>query len=122
MKPLKTLFFTLLLGSVAYADRYSAGESIYFEKGCQSCHGLQAQGLHEFPKLANQKVKVLRSKLLDYQNDRIKTPQASIMTPFAKALSSQEVELVIEFLSHFKVRESQERYETEFSTWGDGGS
>lgn len=112
---------TLFLISSQAAD-YTNGEVLYFQKGCTSCHGTQAQGLHNFPKLANKKAYKLRNKLLAYRADEIKTPQASIMTSYAKNLKEEEMEDIIEYLSKYKKEEPTERYNDAYEEWGDGGS
>lgn len=111
-----------MLSAVLSASQYDDGEVFYFQKGCTSCHGNEGQGLHEFPRLANQKAKDLRKKLNAYRDDLIKTPQASIMTGYAKNLSPKEMEAIIEYLSNFKKVESGQRYDDSYEAWGDGGS
>ena len=115
------LTVTTLLMSCSAAD-YANGEILYFQKGCTSCHGTQGQGLHNFPKLANQKAYKLRNKLLAYRADAIKTPQASVMTGYAKNLKESEMADLIEYLSNYKKVESTESYNDAYEEWGDGGS
>ncbi len=115
-----TLVFTLCLLSLP-AD-YNNGEILYYQKGCTACHGTQAQGLHAFPKLANIPVYKLKNKLVAYRNDTIKTPQASVMTSYAKNLTISEMEDIIDYLSHYKKEESTESYDDSYEEWGDGGS
>lgn len=117
----KQLLTVTLLISSCCAD-YTNGEVLYFQKGCTSCHGTQGQGLHNFPKLANQKAYKLRNKLLAYRADKIKTPQASVMTGYAKNLKENEMEDIIEYLSNYKKVEPEERYNDAYEEWGDGGS
>jgi len=115
------LTVTLFILSCSAAD-YSNGEILYFQKGCTACHGTQGQGLHNFPKLANQKAYKLRNKLLAYRADAVKTPQASVMTSYAKNLNENEMDDIIEYLSNYKKEEPTERYNDAYEEWGDGGS
>jgi len=119
MKHLITLFF---LGSLLISDTYLEGEILYFQKGCHGCHGATAQGLHQFPKLANQKEKDLIRKFNAYRADKIKTPQASIMTGYAKALTQVEMNTIIYYLVNYKDTSNDERYDDSYDNWGDGGS
>ena len=104
------------------ASDYTNGEVLYFQKGCTPCHGLQAQGRHTFPKLANIKAHKLRNKIYAYRANKIKTPQASVMTSYAKNLTEDEIEDLVFYLSTFKVEISDESYDDSFEEWGDGGS
>ena len=117
MKYIVSFLITVI---ILQAGIYKEGETLYFQKGCNACHGPQAQGLHTYPKLANIPIDDLRKKLHAYQNDKIKTPQASIMTSFAKSLNDSELETIIYFLSNFTKNPTQERYDDAFQTWGDG--
>ena len=44
------------------------------------------------------------------------------MIPFAKPLSQKDIELISYFLSTWHEDTEIERYDTEFESWGDGGS
>ena len=118
----KLLLLPLILSAISSAADYTNGEVLYFQKGCTSCHGTQAQGLHAFPALANKKAYKLRNKLLAYRADKVKTPQASVMTGYAKNLKPDEMEDIIEYLSKYKKVEPEERYNDAYEEWGDGGS
>ena len=119
MKPLLSM---LIFSSLLLADTYLDGEILYFQKGCHGCHGATAQGLHQFPKLANQKEKDLIRKFAAYRADKIKTRQASIMTGYAKALTKKEMQTIIYYLVNYKDSNSDERYDDSYDNWGDGGS
>ena len=118
----KLLISTIALSGFSYAADYNNGEILYYQKGCSSCHGTQAQGLHNFPKLANKKAYKLRNKLLAYRADQVKTPQASVMTGYAKNLKESEMDDIIEYLSKYKKRVNEEEYNDAYEEWGDGGS
>lgn len=116
------LLLSLISSTVSLAADYTNGEVLYFQKGCTSCHGPQAQGMHAFPALANKKAYKLRNKLLAYRADQVKTPQASVMTGYAKNLKPDEMEDIIEYLSKYKKVDPKESYNDAFEEWGDGGS
>ncbi len=118
----KLLLIPFMTTSIALCGDYNNGEILYFQKGCTACHGSQGQGLHQFPKLANMKAYKLRKKLLAYRADEVKTPQASIMTRYAKNLKEEEMEDIIEYLSNYKEVTSDESYDDSYQSWGDGGS
>jgi len=120
MKKLLTLFIFLTL--LLVADDYKAGETLYFQKGCNGCHGNSGAGMNTYPKIANYPKEYLVNKLLHYKNDVIKRMQANLMIPFAKPLTQKEIELISYFLSNYKEDKEAERYDMEFETWGDGGS
>jgi cytochrome c553 len=118
----RTLILAILSSTLSYAGDYDNGEILYFQKGCTACHGNEAQGLHNFPKLANIPAYKLRKKLLAYRADKVKTPQASIMTRYAKNLKKEEMEDIIEYLANYTKIESDEAYDDSYQSWGDGGS
>ena len=118
----RVLLLITTVMTISFAGDYAKGELLYSQKGCTSCHGTQAQGLHAFPSLANKKAYKLRNKLLAYRADKIKTPQASVMTGYAKNLKKAEMEDLIEFLSNYKKVELEEQYDDSYEEWGDGGS
>jgi cytochrome c553 len=121
---MKNLFFVLITSISTYslAADYTNGEILYFQKGCTPCHGIKAQGRHTFPKLANIQDFKLRNKIDAYRADKIKTPQASVMTTYAKNLTESEIEDLVLYLSTYKEEVSDEQYDDSYQEWGDGGS
>jgi len=115
------IFFTLF-ALFSSADNYKDGETLYFQKGCNSCHGITGAGMNTYPKLSNMPKEYLIKKLLHYKNDVIKRMQANLMIPFAKPLSQKDIELISYFLSNWHEDKELERYDMEFESWGDGGS
>ena len=103
-------------------DIYSKGEKLYLSKGCPSCHGIGAKGLHEYPKLANRSKWDLRRRLYRLQKGIASSQQSSIMIPFAKTLSDDEIEAITYFLENIHSSNNEERYDMEYESWGDGGS
>ena len=120
MKKLTILFMIFTL--FTHADDYKDGETLYFQKGCNSCHGNSGAGMNTYPRVANYSKECLVKKLLHYKNDVIKRMQANLMIPFAKPLTQKDIELISFFLSTFKEDTEAERYDMEFENWGDGGS
>jgi cytochrome c553 len=115
------LFFLLLPSLYAESDLYEKGKILYFEKGCNGCHGTKAEGMTNYPFLANRAKGYLAYKLERFR-DKISDKQVQeMMIPFAENLSDKEIDALTTFLSEYH-DEQGERYEPGFETWGDGGS
>ncbi|MCK4974212.1 MAG: cytochrome c [Sulfurimonas sp.] len=120
MRHIVIFFFIFTL---AYAKTpYELGKKLYLQKGCYSCHGHKAEGMHAYPALANRakgymtyKLKRFRSKLSDNQ-------QQEMMIPFAVGLSDEDIENLTTFMYDFIDEESNERYDDSYQVSGDGGS
>lgn len=116
------LIFFLML-TCAYAKTpYELGKKLYMQKGCYSCHGHKAEGMHAYPALANRakgymtyKLKRFRSKLSDNQ-------QQEMMIAFAVNLSDNDIDNLTTFFTEFVDEESTERYDDSYQVSGDGGS
>ena len=90
-----------------------AGEKI-FQNGvpeanvaaCAACHGPEAQGIGEIPRLAGQLPDYLYSKLINWSKERGQNPTepdiSAIMSPVAHSLSKQQVEAVAAYLSDLR--------------------
>ena len=117
------IFLISLIFTFSYAQTsYNIGKNIYMQKGCYSCHGTKAEGMHEYPRLANRakgfltyKLKRFRSKLSDNQ-------QQEMMIPFAVGLSDIDIENLVIYLYEFKEEDLGEKYDDSYQTHGDGGS
>jgi len=121
----KLLFFSLLLCLDSYADidPYKQGEILYSQKGCNGCHGVQGEGMHTYPKLANRQKYLLVKKLKFYRGKKgVMNQTAQIMIPFAENLSDEEISYLTTYLSEFKADKNAPRYELPYESWGDGGS
>ena len=121
----KLLFFSLLLclDSCAEITAYKQGEILYSQKGCNGCHGVQGEGMHTYPRLANKPKYLLVQKLKFYRGKKgIMDQTAQIMIPFAENLSDDEISYLTTYLSEFKTDENAPRYELPYENWGDGGS
>lgn len=109
---------TLLWGK---SESYDAGERLYFAKGCNGCHGIKGEGLHEYPALANRDKEILAGKLRRFREGISMNQQQELMIGFAQGLSDEEIDALTTFLHEF-VDTQVEQYDMEFETWGDGGS
>ncbi|WP_345977636.1 cytochrome c [Sulfurimonas sp. HSL3-7] len=105
----------------ALSDDYNAGKVLYFEKGCNGCHGTKAEGMTNYPALANRAKGFLAYKLRRFRSEISDKQIQEMMIPFAKGLSDKEIDQLTTFLNEY-VDEQTERYDIEFTTEGDGGS
>ncbi len=119
----KLLIPVFLFTSLLFADEntYLYGETLYFAKGCNGCHGTKAEGLSAYPKLANRKKEDLVRKLKQFRQGISTNQQQEMMIPFAKSLSDEEIDGLGTFLSDFQDKQT-ELYNPAYETWGDGGS
>jgi len=89
-------------------DLVPAGEKI-FQQGmpdagvppCASCHGPEAKGNDQFPRLAGQLYPYLVSQLNDWANERGET-NSSVMAPIAHSLTPPQVKAVAAYLSYLE--------------------
>ncbi|MCW8894978.1 MAG: cytochrome c [Sulfurimonas sp.] len=116
------LIYSLLLSFLQAKTSYEIGKDLYKQKGCYSCHGHKAEGMHAYPALANRakgymtyKLKRLRSKISDNQ-------QQEMMIAYAVDLSDEDIDNLTTFFSEYVDEESAERYDDSFRLEGDGGS
>lgn len=116
-------FVWILLCAIglAGADRaYDEGKKLYFAKGCNGCHGINANGLAQYPGLAYRPKAFLNYKLQRYRKKIADTQQAQLMIPFAQELSDAQIEKLITFFSQYHEEENHQT--TERKIKGDGGS
>jgi cytochrome c553 len=91
----------------------SAGEKI-FQNGvpesnvaaCAACHGPDAQGSGEIPRLAGQLPDYLFNKLVNWSKERGQNPPepdiSAVMSPVAHSLTRAQVEAVAAYLSYLR--------------------
>ena len=115
------LSFLTLTALIASSSDYELGKVLYFEKGCNGCHGTKAEGMNTYPPLANRAQGFLAYKLRRFRSEISDKQIQEMMIPFAINLSDKEIEQLALFLSQF-VDEQTERYDIEFTSEGDGGS
>jgi cytochrome c553 len=86
-------------------DMVSAGEKI-FQQGladagvppCASCHGPEAKGNDQFPRLAGQLYPYIVSQLTNWASERGET-NSNVMAPIAHNLTAPQVKAVAAYLS-----------------------
>jgi cytochrome c553 len=73
---------------------------------CAACHGPQAQGAGEIPRLAGQLPDYVFNKLINWSKERGQNPTepdiSAVMSPVAHSLTRTQVEAVAAYLSHLK--------------------
>ncbi len=115
------LFFLTLSALSAQDDLYETGRILYLDKSCNTCHGMKAEGMTQYPALANTSRGYLSYKLKHFRDGKADTQQQEMMLIYAKSLTNAEIEALVEYLSNF-VDPGGERYDVEVENWGDGGS
>lgn len=119
MRPFVWILVCLI--SLGAADHiYDDGKKLYFAKGCNGCHGVDAKGLAQYPGLAYRPKAFLTYKLQRYRKKIADTQQAQMMIPFAQNLSDTQIEKLITFFSLYHENDSHQTNER--SIKGDGGS
>ncbi len=73
---------------------------------CAACHGPDAQGSGEIPRLAGQLPDYIFNKLTNWSKERGQNPArpdiSAVMSPVAHSLTKQQVEAVAAYLSYLK--------------------
>jgi len=73
---------------------------------CAACHGPQAQGSGEIPRLAGQLPDYVFNKLINWSKERGQIPSrpdiSAVMSPVAHSLTRPQAEAVAAYLSHLK--------------------
>jgi len=120
------LLILVLLTAISFAkeiDAYKKGEVLYSQKGCNGCHGMHGEGMHEYPILMNKQKYLLVQKLKFYRGKKgVMNQTAQIMIPFAENLSDEEISYLTTYLFEYKDDANAPKYDIEFESWGDGGS
>ena len=94
-------------------DLTAAGKKIYEEgiaaadvPACASCHGPQAKGDGQFPRLAGQLNDYIFNKLTNWTKERGQNPSnpdaSSIMEPIAHNLTKSQIEAVAAYVSNLE--------------------
>jgi cytochrome c553 len=106
---------------LAGADHsYNEGKKLYFAKGCNGCHGIDAKGLAQYPGLAYRPKAFLTYKLKRYRSKIADTQQAQMMIPFAQGLTDAQIEILTLFFTTYHENESHDKSAN--TSRGDGGS
>ena len=94
-------------------SRVPTGEKI-FQNGvpeanvaaCAACHGPEAQGSGEIPRLAGQLFDYTFNKLVNWSRERGQNPTepdiSAVMSPVAHSLTRPQVEAIAAYLSYLK--------------------
>ena len=122
----KILLILSLMLTISFAQEkeiYKKGEILYSQKGCNGCHGIHGEGMHQYPVLMNKQKYLLVQKLKFYRGKKgVMNQTAQIMIPFAENLSDEEISYLTTYLSEYKDDENAPKYDIEYESWGDGGS
>lgn len=97
----------------APTDLIPAGRKIYNEgvpgtdvPACASCHGPEAKGQGQFPRLAGQLHDYMRAKLLGWEKERGQDPKkedaSALMKPIAHSLTEAQIKAVTAYLNHLE--------------------
>ena len=101
------------LAAPAPESLIAAGKKIY-EEGlpqsdvppCAGCHGPEAKGESQFPRLAGQLSDYVTDKLTNWAKERGQNPvnpdTSAIMAPIAHSLNQQQVKAVAAYLNHLE--------------------
>jgi cytochrome c553 len=115
------VLFLLFTSLLAQSPLYEKGRELYFEKGCNGCHGTKAEGMTNYPSLANRAKGFLAYKLENFRKGIVTTQIQQMMIAFAQPLSDQDIDALTTFL-HEYVDDQKKFYNPGYETWGDGGS
>ncbi len=103
------LIFFLALNLFGFDDAsYNRGETLYFKKGCNSCHGAEAEGSTIYPKLANKKTDFLEKRFKFFKYGKLQTVNEQMMSQFIKPLSDKEIKDLIYFISNHKETKTED--------------
>ena len=101
------------LTTAAPDDIIAAGKKIYDEglansdvPPCAGCHGPEAKGEGQFPRLAGQLSDYVADKLTNWASERGQNPAnpdtSTIMAPIAHSLNQQQIKAVAAYLNHLE--------------------
>ena len=101
------LFGSILLSTMVLAQDNEEGRHLYFQKGCNNCHGTNAEGSSYYPPLAHKKEAYLQEKLFAFQRGEASSQKAEVMFTFAKSLSKEQILQLSSFLANFQDQTTQ---------------
>ena len=107
---MKVILFLLIGILTLFGDEasYNRGETLYFQRGCNSCHGPDAEGSNMYPKLANKSADYLQKRLKHYKEEELLSVSEEMMNQFVRTLTKKQLQDLIYFLSHHKKPKEQE--------------
>jgi len=97
-----SIFLLLIVHAFANESAYNRGETLYFSRGCNSCHGPAAEGSSSYPRLANKKEAFLTKKLKYFRVGKVDSVSKEMMSQFARQLSDKDINDLVFFFSHHK--------------------
>lgn len=103
----------------------SIGAKLYTKHGCYGCHGINAEGANNFPKLAGKSETYIQKRLFGYKKGLIHSNRANMMAPFAKALSDEEIKIIAHYLHVLGKKKKlfdEERYFQDYEVGTSSGS
>ncbi len=115
------VFFISIIALLAAPSSYNQGKKLYFEKGCNGCHGFSAGGTNQYPALAFRRKAFLIYKLQQLRLKQGNTQLAQMMIPFAMALTDSQIDALTTFLSDYHENMKQ-KYIPDDSMTGGGSS
>lgn len=114
------LLFASTIALFATPSAYEQGKKLYFEKGCNGCHGISASGSGQYPALAFRRKPFLEHKLKGYRAKQGTTQLSQMMIPFAIGLSNTQIDVLTTFFAQYN--EASTPAKRDFNIKGDGGS
>lgn len=101
---------------------YELGKELYMGKGCNSCHGNKADGMHNYPALVNRAKGFLAYKLKKFRKREFDTQRQEMMVVYALDLSDTDIENLTTFFADYVDSYTGEEYDYSVGNEGDGGS
>lgn len=120
--PIFILFFLSITTLFAESSAYTSGKKLYFEKGCNGCHGFSAGGSNIYPALAYRRKPFLLYRLKQLRSKQGNTQLAQMMIPFAMGLNDAQIDALTTFLSDYHEVKNKNHYEPDDSNTGGGSS
>ncbi|WP_457744350.1 c-type cytochrome [Sulfurimonas sp.] len=96
------IFVLLIVELFANSAAYNRGETLFFAKGCSSCHGPAAEGSSSYPRLAQKPKKYLIKRLKAFRAGKAITVSQQMMAQFANNLNDRNIDDLATFLSQHK--------------------
>ena len=115
------LFFFITTLALAKTP-YELGKELYITKSCFSCHGNKANGMHNYPGLANRAKGFLTYKLNRFRDRLSDNQQQEMMIAYAVGLSDADIDNLTTFFAEYVDEDSGESYDDSYQEHGDGGS
>ena len=80
---------------------FISGKKLYKEKLCNTCHGETGKEtlVKSYPKIASLPFNYIYQQILDIKENKRKSEDSKIMSPFVENLNKEEIKLISLFLS-----------------------